>query len=130
MEDAFPVVEPKIRPFGSRILVQVRCAKMFSDGGIQLHPDAVDTEKWNTQVAKVITLGPGAFRNRETLILWPEGQWCQEGDFVRIPKYAGDRWEVNFGKENDKKALFIVFEDMDIVGSIEGAHVLDIVAYL
>ena len=57
-EDAFPNTDPGVRPFGSRVLVQFRQAKMKTKGGIILAGETRDTEVWNTQVAKVVALGP------------------------------------------------------------------------
>jgi co-chaperonin GroES (HSP10) len=107
-----------VLPFGSRVLVQIRTAKSKTAGGIILPGETKDTEKWNTQVAKVIALGPLAFKNRDTQKTWPEGEWCQPGDFVRVPKYGGDRWEVKI--EKDESAMFVIFNDLDIIGKIEG----------
>lgn len=115
---AFPPVNPGVRPFGSRVLVQIRTPKRVSKGGIILSEDTRDTEKWNTQVAKVIALGPLAFKNRDTMQAWPEGDWCHPGDFVRVPKYGGDRWEVPFSR--DDNAMFVIFNDLDILGDVEG----------
>src|SRR3954470_639267 len=81
LDEAFPVVNPNYRPFGERVLVQIRSPKRKSAGGIMLPDEVRDTEKWNTQVAKVIALGPTAFKSRTTLEGWPEGDWCQPGDF-------------------------------------------------
>jgi co-chaperonin GroES (HSP10) len=118
LAEAFPAVDAGVRPFGSRILVQIRTPKQISQGGILLPSETQDTEKWNTQVAKVIALGPGAFRNRSTLALWPEGEWCTMGQFVRVPKYGGDRWEVPVSK--DASAMFVIFNDLDLVGAVPG----------
>ena len=118
LAEAFPAVDAGVRPFGSRILVQIRTPKKISQGGILLPSETQDTEKWNTQVAKVIALGPGAFRNRSTLALWPEGEWCTMGQFVRVPKYGGDRWEVPVSK--DASAMFVIFNDLDLVGAVPG----------
>jgi len=114
LAEAFPAVDAGVRPFGSRILVQIRTPKKISQGGILLPSETQDTEKWNTQVAKVIALGPVVFRNRTTLALWPEGEWCTIGQFVRVPKYGGDRWEVPISK--DASAMFVIFNDLDILG--------------
>ena len=94
LEEAFPDVSPGITAFGARVLVQIRTPKQRSKGGIILGNETRETELWNTQVAKVIQVGPLAFRNRDTLAQWPEGDWCKPGDFVRVPKYGGDRWMV------------------------------------
>lgn len=114
LAEAFPAVNAGVRPFGSRILVQIRTPRKISRGGIHLSSETQDTEKWNTQVAKVISLGPVVFRNRTTLALWPEGEWCTMGQFVRVPKYGGDRWEVPISK--DASAMFVIFNDLDILG--------------
>lgn len=118
MKEAFPAVEAGIRPFGSRVLVQIRTPKKKSSGGIILSNDTQDTEKWNTQIAKVISLGPLSFKNRNTMESWPEGDWCTVGEFVRVAKYGGDRWEVT--APDGEVALFVIFNDLDILGQVLG----------
>jgi co-chaperonin GroES (HSP10) len=116
LAEAFPAVEAGIQPFGSRVLVQIRTPKSTSAGGIILSTDTKDTEKWNTQVARVVSIGPVAFKNRTTLESWPEGDWCQVGDFVRVAKYGGDRYEVPVN--NNESAMFVIFNDLDIIGKV------------
>lgn len=118
LAEAFPDANPGVQPFGSRVLVQIRTPRKVTKGGIILSSDTQDTEKWNTQVAKVISVGPLAFKNRNTQESWPEGAWCKAGDFVRVPKYGGDRWEVPLNK-NDS-AMFVIFNDLDIIGQVTG----------
>ena len=84
LNEAFPAVEAGIQPFGSRVLVQIRTPRSTSAGGIILSTDTKDTEKWNTQVAKVISVGPVAFKNRTTLEAWPEGDWCKDRKSTRL----------------------------------------------
>lgn len=119
MDFAFPDVDPGFEPYGSRVLVQIRIARTVSQGGIALPHEARETEKWNTQVAKVIMLGPVAFKNRDTLELWPEGEWCRAGTFVRVPKYGGDRYEVPVPGRKDP-AMFVIFNDLDLLGQFTG----------
>jgi co-chaperonin GroES (HSP10) len=116
--DAFPVVDPGIQPFGSRVLIQIRRAKSKTKGGIILAGETRDTEMWNTQVAKVIAMGPLAFHNRNTMEPWPEGNWVNIGDYVRAPKYGGDRWSVRI--EDGEEILFCLFNDLDLLGKITG----------
>jgi co-chaperonin GroES (HSP10) len=116
LAEAFPAVEAGIQPFGSRVLVQIRTPKSTSAGGIILSTDTKDTEKWNTQVARVVSIGPVAFKNRTTLESWPEGDWCQVGDFVRVAKYGGDRYEVPVN--SSESAMFVIFNDLDIIGKV------------
>lgn len=118
LAEAFPDVAPGVQPFGSRVLVQIRTPRKVTRGGIILSSDTQDTEKWNTQVAKVISVGPLAFKNRNTQESWPEGEWCKQGDFVRVPKYGGDRWEVVISR--DESAMFVIFNDLDIIGQVTG----------
>lgn len=115
--EAFPAVNAGIQPFGSRVLVQIRSPKQRTASGIILDSGTKDTEKWNTQIAKVVSVGPLAFKNRNTMESWPEGSWCKEGEYVRVAKYGGDRWEVNL--PNGESALFVIFNDLDIIGRVE-----------
>lgn len=118
LKEAFPDADPGIQPFGSRVLVQIRTPKKKSAGGIIIDTGSRDTEKWNTQVAKVISIGPLAFKNRSTMESWPEGSWCAVGDYVRVAKYGGDRWEVPL--ENGETAMYVIFNDLDIIGRVTG----------
>ncbi len=119
MAEAFPAVDAGIQPFGSRVLIQIRTPKKKTSGGIILDIGTQDTEKWNTQIGKVISLGPLAFKNRNDMTAWPEGAWCQAGEFVRVAKYGGDRWEVKV-PDSDESAMFVIFNDLDIIGQVTG----------
>ncbi len=118
LAEAFPAVDAGIQPFGSRVLVQIRTPKTKTTSGIIIDTGSRDTEKWNTQVAKVVSHGPVAYRNRNNLEPWPEGGWAHPGEYVRVPKYGGDRWEVQ--TSNGESALFVIFNDLDIIGKVEG----------
>lgn len=129
LAEAFPDVDPGLDPFGDRILVQIRTPKKQSAGGIILPEDTQETELWNTQVAKVIAIGPTCFRNQDTLELWKEGAWCQAGDFIRCPKWGGDRWQVPVPGRPGEFALFVVFKELDLTGRIT-VDPLSVVAYV
>ena len=120
MAEAFPAVDAGIQPFGSRVLIQIRTPKKKSSGGIiiDIH-GSNETEKWNTQIGKVVALGPLAFKNRDSMTTWPEGEWCKAGEYVRVAKYGGDRWEVKIPGTNDS-AMFVIFNDLDIIGQVTG----------
>lgn len=116
LQEAFPDVEPGVRPLGSRVLVQVRTPETRSKGGIILTDGDKDTQYWNTAVARVIAVGPLAFKNRDTQESWPEGDWCAPGEFVRVPRYGGDRWKET--NEAGESAYFILINDLDLLGVI------------
>ena len=117
---AFPSVDPGAKPLGGRILVQLRrTKKKATSAGIILVEETKETEKWQNMVAKVIEIGPLAFKNRDTMQGWPEGSWCEVGDYIRVPKWGGDRWEVEVGDE-EEKALFMILNDHEIIAKVTG----------
>jgi co-chaperonin GroES (HSP10) len=116
LELAFPDIDAGVKPLGSRVLVQIRTPETRSRGGIILTEDSKDTQLWNTTIAKVIGTGPLAFHNRNNQTLWPEGAWCAVGDFVRVPRYGGDRWKV--GNDKGEYAYFILVNDLDILALV------------
>lgn len=118
----FPEVSAGMEPFGSRILVQIRGVKEKLNPFIFVPEKTQDIQRDNTQVAKVIAVGPLAYKSRDTMTDWPEGAWCQPGNFVWLPKYGGDRFEVNlpkalhhakYGKVD--KVQFAIFDDLNIL---------------
>jgi co-chaperonin GroES (HSP10) len=117
LAQAFPVVDPGVEPCGSRILVQLRTPKT-KVGSIMLIEDTQETEKWNTQVAKVLKVGPIAFKHRDTQEDWKEGAWAKEGDFIRLNRYVGDRFEMDL--PDGSKALFVLMNDLEVTGRITG----------
>lgn len=117
---AFPSVDPGAKPLGGRVLVQLRrTKKTVTSAGIILVEETKETEKWNNMVAKVIENGPLAFKKRDSMESWPEGSWCEPGDFIRVPKWGGDRWEVEVGDE-EEKALFMILNDHEIIAKVTG----------
>ena len=119
---AFPSVDPGAKPLGARILVQLRrTKKKATSAGIILVEETKETEKWNNMVAQVLEIGPLAFRKRDTMEPWPEGSWCKVGDYIRVPKWGGDRWEVPVvGKPDEEPALFMVLNDHEVIAKLTG----------
>ena len=120
---AFPSVDPGAKPLGGRILVQLRrTKKKATSAGIILVEETKETEKWQNMVAKVIEIGPLAFKHRDTMQAWPEGSLCSEGEYIRVPKWGGDRWEVKVPGEDDLEdpALFMVLNDHEIIAKLTG----------
>jgi co-chaperonin GroES (HSP10) len=120
---AFPSVDPGAKPLGGRILVQLRrTKKKTTKAGILLVEETKETEKWNNMVAKVIEIGPLAFRHRDTMQAWPEGSWCVAGDYIRVPQWGGDRWEVKVPGDDDLEdpALFMILNDHEVIAKVTG----------
>jgi len=115
---AFPSVDPGARPLGGRVLVQLRrTRKTVTSAGIILVEETKQSEKWNNMVAKVIENGPLAFKKRDSMEPWPEGSWCEPGDYIRVPKWGGDRWEVEVENE-EEKALFMILNDHEVIAKV------------
>ena len=118
LEEAFPDIDCGHKPLAEFVIVQIRIAKRRTSGGILLIDEGMDRELDNTQVAKVVAIGPMAFTNRSTGEPWAGGAWYKVGDYVRAPKYGGDRWVVPFERiENGQKVIdkvqFALFKDLD-----------------
>lgn len=131
IEDAFPDVAPGFRPLGNLVLVMLRVPVAKSSGGLIMDAELRKTERDNTQVGKVIALGPLAFHDRNTYTIWPEGAWCAVGDFVRVPKYQGDYTLIHYQRPNrefdevtgtyrdfmtDDTVVFAQFKDLALLG--------------
>lgn len=117
LEEAFPAVDPGLQPFGERVVVQIKMPPSKTKSGLILTDYTKETDSDTCQVAKVVKIGSLAFRNRTTGEPWVEGEWYKEGDFVRVPKYQGDRWVIKISE--DQKVVFAVFKDLDLIGKIE-----------
>lgn len=120
LEWAFPVVEAGAKPFGDRILVQLRRQKVKTDSGIHLPGMTQDTNKFNEPVARIVALGPLAYRKRDTMEPWVEGVWCAVGDFIRVPIFGGDRWEKPIPGTSDpiEYVMFAIFKDFEVTAGI------------
>ena len=119
---AFPEVDPQAKPLGARILVQLKRTKKTTASGFIILQETKETEKWQNMVANVLIIGPLAFKNRDTMQPWPEGSWCEVGDYVRVPKWGGDRWEVPVPNEspNEEQALFMILNDHEVIATVTG----------
>lgn len=119
LEEFFPMgVDAGFTPFGSRVLVQLRRVKSVTKSGIILTSSTKDTEAWNTQVARIERMGPLAFCKRDTGEPWAEGVWAKIGDFVRVPRWGGDRWSV--ADKDGQEVAFLVLNDHELIGRVEG----------
>ena len=116
---AFPDVNPGQEPFGGRVIVQLRRIKKKA-GRIIIVDETKENEKWNNMIGKVVSVGPLAFKNRETMQSWPEGSWAQVGDYVRVPRWGGDRWERKAPDTEDGEdpVLFMTLNDHELIARV------------
>jgi co-chaperonin GroES (HSP10) len=135
MDEAFPAVDPGHEPLGALVLCMMRQPPLRTKAGSILPAETRQTEHYNTQVAKVIAIGPNAFQNRTTGEAWPEGAWVKPGDFVRLPKYQGDRWTVTYKRtdfnidpstgaktgtyEIEDEVVFVMLKDLSLLAKVK-----------
>lgn len=118
IEKHFPTVDSGARPTGNQIMIQLRTTPKQSRGGIVLVEETKDFNKGNTQVARVVSLGNIAYRDRTSGDTWKEGAWAEVGDIVLAPRFGGFRFEVAIPGTEDE-AVFAIINDYDIKMVIE-----------
>lgn len=119
LAEAFPEnTDPGFTPFGTRVVVQLRRVKNTTKSGIILTQSTKDSEAWNTQVARLVKVGPLAFKKRDSGEDWPEGVWAKPGDFVRVPRWGGDRWSVE--ADDGGEVAFLTLNDHELIGRVDG----------
>ena len=116
--ECFPAVDPGIEVLGDRVLVQLRREKTSSKGGILLVDETRQTLRFNETVAKVVSIGPLAYKSPDNLEPWPEGPWCQPGDLVRTIKYGGDRFVVQ-PDDDGAPVVFITLQAREVISKIK-----------
>ena len=93
-------------PVGYRILVQMPIVKEKTSGGVII-PDATkETEKNIAIIGRVVSVGDAAYQRDDHL--YP---WCKAGDYVLIPRYAGQKILVSgieFRVMNDDEIMAVV----------------------
>jgi co-chaperonin GroES (HSP10) len=116
--ECFPEIDHGVEVAGDRVLVQLRREKTTSKGGIILVDETKQTIKFNETVAKVIQLGPLAYKSPDDMKDWIEGPWCKPGDLVRTIKYGGDRFVVN-ANDDGAPVVFITLQAREIISRIK-----------
>lgn len=128
--ECFPVVDHGVEVAGDRVLVQLRRPKTKSKGGIVLVEETQQTIKFNETVAKVVQVGPLAYKNLDDLSDWIEGPWCKNGDLVRTIKYGGDRFVIDAG-DDGAPVVFITLQAREIISRIKSfEHAQRMIAFV
>jgi len=102
-------------PTGYRILILPFVPGKVTKGGIHLAKQTVDKERLGTVVGYVVRLGPDAYKDAHK---FPEGPWCQEGDWIIFGRYAGARIQIEGGDLrllNDDEILAVINDPEDIL---------------
>ncbi len=102
-------------PTGYRMLILPFTPPEKTKGGIVLAKQTLDKERIATVVGLVVRKGPDAYSDTNK---FPEGPWCEEGDWVIFGRYAGARFNIDGGDMrllNDDEILATVNNPEDIL---------------
>ena len=79
-------------PQGYRILIAIpKKEETFKDSQIVIAESTRQKEEIASIVGLVMKLGPQAYKDPEK---FPDGAWCEEGDFIIMRSYSGTRFKV------------------------------------
>jgi len=84
------------KPCGYKLLIALpQVEETYGDSGLVKAATVLRQEEISTVVAVVLDMGPDAYKDDKK---FPNGAWCQVGDFVIIRAYSGTRFQL-YGKE-------------------------------
>lgn len=96
-------------PTGWRILVLPYAGPKKTKGGIILTDTTSETIQMTTVCAYVLKVGDLAYKDKEK---FPDGPWCQKGDWVIFGRYAGSRFKIDGGEVR-------ILNDDEIIAKIQ-----------
>ena len=82
-------------PTGYRILVLPYAGPKKTKGGIYLSDSTQETIQMTTVCAYVLKMGDLCYKDKEK---FPNGPWCNKGDWVIFGRYAGSRFKIEGGE--------------------------------
>ena len=83
------------KPQGYKILIGVPEVSDKTEGGVFMPDGLKAAEETASTIGFVMKLGPDAYADKDK---FPNGPYCQEGDFVVFRSYSGTRFKIH-GKE-------------------------------
>jgi co-chaperonin GroES (HSP10) len=96
-------------PTGWRLLVLPYAGPKKTKGGIILTDTTSETIQMTTVCAYVLKVGDLAYKDKEK---FPDGPWCQKGDWVIFGRYAGSRFKIDGGEVR-------ILNDDEIIAKIQ-----------
>nr|ASN63308.1 co-chaperonin GroES [uncultured virus] len=102
-------------PTGYRILVLPYAGPKKTKGGIYLSDSTQETIQMTTVCAYVLKMGDLCYKDKDK---FPNGPWCQKGDWVIFGRYAGSRFKIEGGEVrilNDDEIIAKINNPEDIL---------------
>ena len=80
-------------PAGYKLLCMVpNIEEKYGESGLIKADETLRVEEQTTVVLFVVKVGPGAYKDATR---FPDGPWCDVGDFVLVRAYAGTRIKIH-----------------------------------
>ena len=108
------LLEKLPNPTGWRLLVLPYAGPKKTKGGILLTETTSETIQMTTVCAYVLKVGDLAYKDKEK---FPNGPWCEKGDWVIFGRYAGSRFKIDGGEVrllNDDEIIAKINDPEDI----------------
>ena len=102
-------------PTGYRILVLPYAGPKKTKGGLYLSDKTQATIQMTTVCAYVLKVGDLAYKDKEK---FPNGPWCEKGDWVIFGRYTGARFKIEGGEVrilNDDEIIARIKNPEDIL---------------
>ena len=102
-------------PTGYRILVLPYVGPKKTKGGLYLSDTTQETIQMTTVCAYVLKMGDLCYKDKEK---FPNGPWCNKGDWVIFGRYAGSRFKIEGGEVrilNDDEIIAKINNPEDIL---------------
>lgn len=102
------------KPTGWRIVVLPFKPPKKTKSGIVLAEQAVERQQIATVCGYVVATGPLAYADTDK---FPDGPWCQKGDWIVFGRYAGARIGIDGGEIrilNDDEVLATIKDPEDV----------------
>tara|TARA_Y100000385_G_scaffold276645_1_gene322627 strand:+ start:206 stop:676 length:471 start_codon:yes stop_codon:yes gene_type:complete len=102
-------------PTGYRLLVLPYAGPKKTKGGLYLADTTQDTIQMTTVCAYVLKVGDQAYKDESK---FPNGPWCEKGDWIIFGRYAGSRFKIEGGEVrilNDDEIIAKINNPEDIL---------------
>jgi len=89
-------------PSGFKLLIKPLEVKEKTDTGVYMPDSLKSAEQTASVIGFVVKAGPDAYMDKDK---FPNGPYCQEGDFVIFRSYSGTRFKI------DKQEFRLINDD-------------------
>lgn len=114
----FPKVDHGLVPKGNCLLIMGQHIPALTKGGIALTEDFKKTEGYQIAMGRVESMGPLAFKDKESVEPWKEGNWCEIDDVIFLPR-TGHRIQKHIDGE---VYSFVLISDVDVLATVENLN--------